>query len=751
MSYTDPSAPSEATPVRAKRKVHPIILFFPGVILYQELLLRVFDMQYNDFFSPDLIRIALFSLAAGAAIQLVLDLIPVKPASRVLGFLLLLTGTVLMCIERGCKAMFGVYFGPTTITSMAVDVLGGGFGDTVSSVVRGILPFVLLSLLPLLGYILVQRELIPRRGLPIWPRIGLLAGAIASQILGILFCVQTDIYPIYTYDFTANAAIPAVGVVTATRLDIQYAIFGLPIIQAGSFQEDPPPVFSNPPAVPTPTATPAPTETPQPAHTAAPSEATEPTPEPTPDPTPEPTPTVYAYNMLDLDFAALAASEPDPTIQDMHTYFGSLTPSQQNQYTGMFQGKNLIFITAEAFSPYCISEELTPTLYRLSHEGFVFQNYYQPDWTMSTVGGEFANCTGVIPNWINGGWTVNAAIQGNNAEPFTLGNQFKALGYSVPAWHDHLYTYYNRDQYLTLFGYDYHGTQGGGLELPSDNLWPASDYDMMVATAGSYIDAYVSTGQPFSAYYMTVSGHAGYTFGGNNMSARNREAAQAAYPDASEVVQAYIACNLELEKAMAYLVERLETAGIADDTLIVLTADHYPYWMVRHPGYGGDEDYYNELTGLNDSEMVTSRYKNTLIMWSAAIEEPIIIDDPCYSCDIVPTISNLFALPYDSRLFSGRDILATNFDPAQYSNCMPLVIFASNLGQGNSWISAAGTYEASTGIFTPNAGITVADDYVSKVNRLVAGKINYARLIVAKDYYAHLPLDTTSQNELPSP
>ena len=66
---------------------------------------------------------------------------------------------------------------------------------------------------------------------------------------------------------------------------------------------------------------------------------------------------------------------------------------------------------------------------------------------------------------------------------------------------------------------------------------------------------------------------------------------------------------------------------------------------------------------------------------------------------------------------------------------MPLVIFANNHGQGNSWITAAGVYEASTGIFTPNEGITVSSDYVSRVNRLVEGKVNYSKLILSKNYY----------------
>ena len=215
------------------------------------------------------------------------------------------------------------------------------------------------------------------------------------------------------------------------------------------------------------------------------------------------------------------------------------------------------------------------------------------------------------------------------------------------------------------------------------------------------------------------------------MSRKHREEVEAKYPDLSETSQAYLACNMELDLALKCLVDKLEAAGIADDTLIVMTADHYPYLMVDDK----EGDFYNELRGFEDTENVTSRYRNTLLMWSAAIEEPIEVDTPCYSCDIVPTLCNLFGLEYDSRLYSGRDIFAANYEPDQYSNCMPLVIFANNKGQGNSWITAAGTYECSTKTFTPNEGITVDDDYVSRVNRLVAGKINYSKLIVQEDYY----------------
>lgn len=687
-------------------------LFFPAAVLYYELLLRLFDLKYTPFFSMGLLRILLFSLAAGLLISLVLNLIPAKRAARITGAVLLAAGIVPFCIERGCRWMFGLYFGATTMGSMTGEVING-FASTVWTVFLNIIPFILLSLVPTAVFVIFRRKIISDKSHDKVIHISTGAAAIVCQTAAVLLSLLGGAKSYYTYDFTANNAVPNFGLVTSLRMELEYAVIGIPQVDLGGYIEDPPPVITT-------TATTTPANTPAP-----PQESSGP--ETTDVPVIEEPPAEYGFNVMDIDFEALAANETDETLKAMHMYFGSLTPSQKNEYTGMFAGKNLIFITAEAFSPYFISEELTPTLYRLTHEGFVFNNYYQPDWTQSTVGGEIANITGIIPNWIDGKWASIAATA--DYMPFTLGNQFAALGYSTPAWHDHYHTYYRRNEYLPAFGYDYKGLYGG-LTLPSGDIWPESDLEMMQATAEGYMDEYVSSGTPFHTYYMTVSGHAGYSYAENAMSLRNREAAKAAYPDASEAVQAYVACNLELEYAMEYLVNMLEEKGIAEDTLIVLGADHYPYGLSTETA-----DYYNELRGFEDTELVTSRYHNALIMWSASIKEPVIVDTPCSSIDILPTLSNLFGLEYDSRLMSGRDIFATNYEPDRYSSCMPLVVFISNHGQGSSWITAAGVYEASTGIFTPNEGITVDEDYISRVKRLAEGKVSYAKLILSEDYY----------------
>ena len=679
------------------------ILFFPAAALYHELLLRAFDRS-TAFFDLALLRIVLFSIAAGLAAGLILDLLPWRKAARIAGGVLLGLSAVLFCVEQGCRATFGLYYGVTFMRRIARNVVRG-FGSTIVQSALALIPFILLSFLPLVVFILLRKRVIPDEGSEAPVRIILAAALMFCQLTAYLLSILGPVKNYYTYEFTVNASIPHFGLLTSVRLELEYIITDIPSPPLDAFIDDP--VATS---------------------TANSVESTEPSANPSADVSRPPAP--IGPNTLDIDFNVLAESETDETLQNMHKYFGNVIPSEKNTYTGVFKGKNLILITAEGFATPAIDKELTPTLYKLTHEGFVFTNFYQPDWTQSTCGGEFAITTGVIPNWVNssrGSLAAQASI--DNYMPTTLAHLFALEGYSVPAWHNGIYTYYDRNLYLSNFGYDYSGCEGGGLELPN-NAWPRSDLEMIEATADSYIRDYVDNGTPFHAYYMTISAHGYYSWSGNAMCRKHRAEVEAKYPDLPETCQAYLACNMELDLALEHLVDKLEEAGIADDTLIVMTGDHYPYMMVTDDG-----DFYNELRGLEDSEADTSRYRNTLLMWSAAIEDPIEVDTPCSSIDIVPTICNLFGLEYDSRLYSGRDIFATNYEPNQYSNCMPLVVFANNKGHGNSWITCAGTYEASTKTFTPNEGVTVDDDYVTRVHRLVAAKVNYSRLIVQKDYY----------------
>lgn len=387
--------------------------------------------------------------------------------------------------------------------------------------------------------------------------------------------------------------------------------------------------------------------------------------------------------------------------------FSKTAPTYMNDHTGRGKGFNLIFISAESFSPYCIDPVLTPTLYKMYKEGIQFTNYYNPMWSVSTLDGEYAGLCGMIPK--QGVWSLVQSA--GNDMSYAPGNFFKRLGYNTYAWHDHTWTYYERDVSHPNLGYTYRGI-GNGLDL--EPLWPKSDNEMIEKTTPEFIDK-----EPFHVYYLTVSGHMPYSQFGNAMSERHWNV----YPgDISNEARAYLACNYEVELAMQTLIERLQEAGIMDRTLIVLNPDHHPYG-IRHSTY-------EEIAGHSLDETFDV-YKSVLLFYHEGIE-PEQVDKYCCSLDILPTIYNYMGVPYESRLLSGRDI----FSDAEGLVCL----------LGKSWITDYGKYDALTNEFTLHDGASLdipEDLYVSRVNREVMLRFQTAELVLDCDYYLDLISDDT--------
>ena len=387
----------------------------------------------------------------------------------------------------------------------------------------------------------------------------------------------------------------------------------------------------------------------------------------------------------------------------MNEFFSQREPTTMNEYTGMFEGKNLILLTAEAFSGYVIDPELTPTLYKLSTEGFVFNHFYTPIWYVSTSDGEFVETTGLIPK--SGTWSYTKIAK--NYMPFAFGNQFGALGYKTYAFHNHTYTYYHRDRSYPVMGYTYYGV-GNGLDI--EQTWPESDVEMIEETVDYYLDG---SGDPFHIYYMTVSGHLPYSYGDNKMSTKHRELVKDL--DYSAAVKAYIACQIELDRALELLIQKLDEAGELENTVIALGPDHYPY--------GLEPSEYNELCGKKMTDPFT-RYENTFILWSGDMTEPVEVDTYCSSLDIAPTLANLFGLPYDSRLYIGTDIFAPEPN---------YVIFSDK-----SFINDKIMYNAGSGTVTPLVDEDITPEYVKECIEYVSELYTNSGNIIEKDYYGYL-------------
>lgn len=347
---------------------------------------------------------------------------------------------------------------------------------------------------------------------------------------------------------------------------------------------------------------------------------------------------IVEYNVMDIDFDGLNALTEDEKIRAINDYCAGLTGTNKNEYTGALSDYNLIVLCAESFATGAIDPVLTPTLYQMATNGIVFNNYYN-SFPNTTTDGEYALCQGLFPDGSRGKDASSFYASRNNYLPFCLGNSFmEQKGVQCYGYHNFYGNYYGRNQSHPNLGYD---MRFAGTDMHFTNSWPASDLEMMEQS----VDDWLSQDQ-FHAYYMTFSGHYKYDRSTNGIARMNYDLVKDL--DYSEAVKCYLSCNIELEKAMAYLMDRLEAEGVADRTAIVLTGDHFPY--------GLRDDQYSELIGYDIDNF--SKFKSSLLFWVGGWDEPVVVDEYCCNVDILPTILNLWGFEYDSRMLAGTDVFS---------------------------------------------------------------------------------------------
>lgn len=671
------------------RKARKATLSVAGLTAFIEVIFHLYmglDMKYFPIFF-------LSAASFGMVCTAILYCLPEK-ASKIAGMIVVICLSVIFAAECLCKEILQQYY---QIISGMETAAGNHLLDYNAAVRDALIVHIpglfLMVVVPIGCYTVLHFRLKSQedKKKPEFLMAGIcMAAAIILHLamLGIIFFYpwKGDFTPekLYQTDTHTEDQVEQLGMITMLRLDIKHSIWGTSGEDTPDIQKEAQETVKN-------------QETPAEED--------------------------YPYNEMDIDFAALQAAAATEDSAWLSEYFGSLTPTRQNEYTGMFEGYNVIFITAEGFSGYMIDPELTPTLYKLSTEGFVFENFYSTLHFTSTSGGEFQNLTGLYPK---AAFPVSMSETGEQGTslPFTLANRLNQKGYTSIGYHFNE-NMYGRDLSHPNLGYEWRQADACGRPVTKETdesgheYWPQSDDYMIQQSFADYVDK-----EPFNIYYLTLSGHLPYGFDSNEMSKRNQEAvANLPY---SEKTKAYIAAGLELEKGMTSLIEKLEEAGIADRTLLVMAPDHIPY---------SDLDILEELAGrsfgtdtlemLDEQNVDFDVYKNTWILWSASIKEPIKVEKPCSQVDILPTLLNLLGETYDSRMLAGTDVMSEND---------PVVIFFSN-----SWLTEKGAYDRYTGTFTPSGSVAMSAEeqkiYVENMKYLVECRLRLGELIIENDYY----------------
>lgn len=649
-----------------------------------EVLLHFASSSESTLYNSGLFLGPLFALVPALLLYVLINSIPKPKINYAIIILYSIVLYVLYASQLVYYKVFGTFY---SVYSMTNGTSALQFVNTILTTISSNLSTMFMMAVPMLILLILGWRLFNFEPIRSWKlKTGLLVLAVVVQF-GLVQSLplfggtgDTTAYGLYHNASDSYTSVNKLGLMTAFRLDVTRTITGSGadgsiVIAAPSETTEPP-------------------ETTLPDETSN-TEAAQPT-----EPVVTEPPVDNSPNQLDIDFDALIAQCSDKSVMEVHQYFSSRTASSKNEKTGLFEDCNLIMITAEAFSYLIVDETRTPTLYKLMNEGYSFTNYYVPDWGVSTTDGEYAFLTGTIPK--SGVWSFKRSS--GNYMPLTMSQQLLNQGYSAYAYHGHTYTYYGRDQYLTNLGFQYKG-YGNGLDVKWQ--WPESDVEVVDASTADYV-----SNTPFVTYYMSISGHREFNFYGNSMAAKNKDLV--ANEPYSEAVRAYLACQLELENALTLLLERLDDAGVLENTVIVLTADHYPNGLT-------DEEI-GELLG-HTPESNFEIYKNGCIIWKYGME-PEVIEEPCSHLDLLPTLSNLFGLEFDSRLYMGRDV---------FSDAQPLVCF-----RNRSWITDKAMYNAETGAITHLTDTPVTDEYIAAIKNEVNNRFTVSSRILDYDYWSIL-------------
>ena len=346
----------------------------------------------------------------------------------------------------------------------------------------------------------------------------------------------------------------------------------------------------------------------------------------------------HFYNLLTLDKTTLKKE-----IDDYDSIY-SINYST-NDYTGIFKGKNIIYIMMESIDSWVIDEETMPTLKYIQETGLNFTNRYSPFFNGGqTINSEFALNTGLYA--ISSKDTIYDMddIDYN----YSLANVLKRNGYSANSFHANTGSFYNRSVFHKRLGYTHHyaayDMQKAGMLDENKNYY--ADTELF---GDDDIYHLMTSDKPFLAFFTTYSAHLEYTDSNKVYRSIKHIFKEDQY---SEEELIYRTLAHDTDTAIKILLEKLEEQKLLDDTVIVLASDHYVY------GYS-DSDYVAlRKNVLNDQREL----QNTpFIIWSKDIKHQT-IDKILDTADILPTLLNMLGIAYDPNKYMGIDVFSDNAD-----------------------------------------------------------------------------------------
>lgn len=324
-----------------------------------------------------------------------------------------------------------------------------------------------------------------------------------------------------------------------------------------------------------------------------------------------------------------------------------------NEYAGIFEGKNVIFLQIESLESFVINQEINgqeicPNINALINNGFCFNKIFEEVAGGNSSDADLMYATSRLPV-LKGGTFFR---YGDSVELNSLPRMLINRGYDFTYHQAIRGTFWNYETGWTnmIGGTKFIGSES--YDMSGDKIgFTLNDHDYL-----EQVYPYLKElNQPYYAHIVMNSSHMPFHI--------DDSLKQLDLPD--DLDNSYLGGYMQLVKyvdtEIGILLDEMNEAGLLDNTVIVVTGDHtgihkyYEYSL---------EDWYDEYPWVN----AKGEYTVPLIISCKDFDESVISDIYGGQIDVMPTLAYLLGIPDDEYMNDamGRILLKTNRSYAIY-------------------------------------------------------------------------------------
>ena len=407
-----------------------------------------------------------------------------------------------------------------------------------------------------------------------------------------------------------------------------------------------------------------------------------------------------------------------------------------NEYTNIFEGKNLLVIHAESIQNFLIGleingREVTPNLNRLIKESMYFDKFYPQITTGTSSDTEFTFETGLLPS--TSGITF---VSYYDREYESLANILKNKGYYTFVMHANNGDYWNRNTMYKTFGYDKFYSADSYVITEDEIIGLGLSDKEFYKQSIVLLKSISNMNQPFYGKIITLTNHSPYDqtdkYGDFDIGIEysyiddngNKINDISYYLEGTEMGD-YLKSSHYADSALGELMDLLDSNGILDNTVIVLYGDHESRIAKSEFNYLYN---YNPATDTllteedeNYVDLENYKYellKNTpLIIYSKDSEYIGKYSSVMGMYDLMPTLSNMFNFKYTYAV--GNDV---------FSNNEKIVIFPN----GN-FLTSKVYYNSLKGDYVSISDEPIDENYIERLKKYSEKRLNVSNNIIFYD------------------